>query len=316
VRRLIPRGWRAWAVLLLRLLAVGLVLLVVGRLLGLERGTWPSAAMIALPIWLAAAYPLLLASVLLRQRVLSWVALLLTGAHVLVIAPSTGRDAGPCVGTPLRVVASNVLKFNGQSVEAGRALVALGPDVLVLPEVTAFVASGLQVGGVEAALPYALGDPAPEFETTVIRSRVPFRDPELRPIAGQVEPRATIDVGGVPVRLLGVHPQPPITGQGKGWQRALQDLDGELRAQQGAAVAAGDFNGGRDLRSFRRLLDDGVRDSHELVGRGLASTWPAGHPFLHLDHVLVKGGVSVCDVRQVRIPGSDHLAVVADLAVS
>lgn len=301
---------------LLRLVAVGLGLLVVARLLGVERGTYPSAAMVALPIWLAAAYPLLLASVLMRQRVLSWAALALTAAHLLVVAPSTGISAHGCTGIPLRLVSFNVLKFNAHPVEAGRALLALDADVLVLPEVSPAVALGLQTAGVDATYRFSVADPAPEFETTVLRTRIPMREVELRDITGQREPRATIDVGGIPVRLLGVHPQPPINGQGKGWQRALEDLDRELQSADGATIAAGDFNGGRDLKSFRRLLGGGVRDAHEELGKGLATTWPSGFPFLHLDHVLVKGGVSVCHIDQVRLPGSDHLAVVVDLAVS
>jgi len=312
------RRLRTWSVRLLRALAVGLALLVVGRLCGLERGTWPSAAMVALPIWLAASYPLLLASVALRQRALSWAALALTAAHVLVVAPHTGRDAGACTGTPLRVVTANVLKFNAVPEQAARVLLALRPDVLVMPETTFPLESTLDAAGALTALPHRVADPSREFDTTMLRSRFPITEQELRPVEGFAEPRGTVLVGDVPVRLLGVHPQPPIDGQGAGWQRALQDLDGELQRVDGAAVAAGDFNGSRDLKSFRRLLDDGVRDAHEELGRGLAPTWPATSalpPFLHLDHVLVKGGVSVCDVDEVRVPGSDHLAVVADLAV-
>ena len=40
---------------------------------------------------------------------------------------------------------------------------------------------------------------------------------------------------------------------------------------------------------------------------------------LHLDHVLVRDGqgarIAVTRVREERVPGSDHRAVVADLAV-
>ncbi len=45
----------------------------------------------------------------------------------------------------------------------------------------------------------------------------------------------------------------------------------------------------------------------------------AAAALLHLDHVLVRDGagaqVVVQDVREVRLPGSDHLTVVADLSV-
>ncbi len=84
-------------------------------------------------------------------------------------------------------------------------------------------------------------------------------------------------------------------------------------------VVAGDLNADRDHALFRGLLDTGLRDAHDSVGRGLARTWPSGLPLLHLDHVLVRDGeggqLVVTAVREERVPGSDHRAVVADLAV-
>ena len=82
---------------------------------------------------------------------------------------------------------------------------------------------------------------------------------------------------------------------------------------------AGDLNADRDHAAFRDLLATGLRDAHDERGRGLARTWPERFPLLHLDHVLVRdgagAGIAVLDVREVEVPGSDHLAVVADLAV-
>ena len=84
-------------------------------------------------------------------------------------------------------------------------------------------------------------------------------------------------------------------------------------------VVLGDFNADRDHAAFRRLLSIGLRDAHDERGRGLARTWPTRLPLLQLDHVLVRdgrGGRLVAeDVREVVVPGSDHRAVVADLAV-
>ena len=84
-------------------------------------------------------------------------------------------------------------------------------------------------------------------------------------------------------------------------------------------VVAGDLNADRDHALFRGLLDTGLWDAHDSVGRGLARTWPSALPLLHLDHVLVRDGqggqLVVTAVREERVPGSDHRAVVTDLAV-
>ncbi|MCW2622801.1 MAG: hypothetical protein JWL64_2403 [Frankiales bacterium] len=337
MRRLIlaaqrPQGpWRRAAVLGLRLAALGLLCLLVGRLAGFERGSFWSLAMALLPLLMAVAYPLLVAAVLLRQRGLSLLALVLAASHVLLVAPSTGGDHVPCAGTPLRVVGANVLKTNPVAEQAGRTLRELHPDVLVLPELSEQVRTGLTASGLFDDLPRLVwyADPgldraesAGPFAPTGLATRLPVLAQKTRLIEDQHEPRATVDVGGVPVRVLGVHPLPPLRHQGDAWHRALVKLDGEIEGGTDVQVAAGDFNGGRDFRTFRSLLDDGVRDAHEQVGRGLARTWPHGRPFppvFHLDHVLVRdssvGVISVCRVHEVVVPGSDHLAVVADLAV-
>jgi endonuclease/exonuclease/phosphatase family metal-dependent hydrolase len=66
-------------------------------------------------------------------------------------------------------------------------------------------------------------------------------------------------------------------------------------------------------------LEVGLRDVHDERGRGLARTWPARFPLLHLDHVLVRDGAAAglvpVSVREVEVPGSDHRGVVTDLAV-
>jgi endonuclease/exonuclease/phosphatase family metal-dependent hydrolase len=84
-------------------------------------------------------------------------------------------------------------------------------------------------------------------------------------------------------------------------------------------VVAGDFNADRDHAAFRGLLDAGLTDVHDALGRGLARTFPTGMPVLQLDHVLVRDGaggrLTPLEVREVRVPGSDHLGVLADLAV-
>ena len=68
---------------------------------------------------------------------------------------------------------------------------------------------------------------------------------------------------------------------------------------------------------MRQLLSTGLRDAYEVDGAGRPVTWPNGRPippFVQIDHVLVRG-LDVQSVEDVRIPGSDHDAVVAHLVV-
>jgi endonuclease/exonuclease/phosphatase (EEP) superfamily protein YafD len=305
----------------LSLVAAWLVLVVSGRVLGLQEGSFWSLQMVLLPITLALAYPLLVAAVLARQQVLSVVALVLVATHVLLVAPSTGGGHRDCDGSPLRVVGANVLKTNADPEAAARTLVALDADVVVMPEWTEGIDPGLTAGGMRVAYPFVY-QARTAYETTTIFSRLPVSGGALLTIEKQREPRVTVEVDGVAVRILGVHPQPPLRDQGGSWVRAVEELGAELRAGTTVQIAAGDFNASRDLKGFRDLLTGGVRDAHEELGQGLQTTWPVGRrypPVFHLDHVLVKDGaaaqVGVCRVHQVTVPGSDHLAVVADLVI-
>ena len=83
-------------------------------------------------------------------------------------------------------------------------------------------------------------------------------------------------------------------------------------------ILAGDFNATLDHREFRKLLDRGYLDAADAVGEGLTPTWPTSSRKrralpLTIDHVLVDRRVRVERVTVVRIPGSDHRAVIAVL---
>ncbi|MEL6741018.1 MAG: endonuclease/exonuclease/phosphatase family protein, partial [Planctomycetota bacterium] len=134
---------------------------------------------------------------------------------------------------------------------------------------------------------------------------------------------ATLDIGGMPIRFVGVHPTPPALAKRSGTGRhnsRIRDAELVLVAEDVAAdaeavwIVAGDFNDvawSHTTRLFRRL--SGLRDPR--VGRGMFSTYHAEYPLLRypLDHVFVSRGIRVAGLSRVRMPGSDHFAMLADL---
>lgn len=297
-------------------------MLVLVRLTGTERESVVVLLVGLLPLTLLAAYAVLAVALALRQRRLSAVAVALVAAQLLVVAPAVDAAAVPAgarEAARLRVVTANLYVLNDSFAEAGRALLALEPDVLVVPELSSDGLAGLRAAGLLDRLPHSvvlLGD---RRETVGLLSRLPLSDVTTRTAAARVLPRATIEVAGIRVRLLPAHPFPPVAVLQPLWQASLRDLATEVTDLTLPAVVAGDLNADRDHAAFRALLATGLRDAHDERGRGLAATWPAALPLLHLDHVLVRDGadgrLAVVDVREVRVPGSDHRAVVADLAV-
>ena len=295
--------------------------MVVLRLTGWSSGSWSALVLVGLPVVLLPAWLLLAVALLRRDRALGVVAAGLVVAHLLVVAPGLGSADVPRAadGAPrLRVVTANVLSANPDLERLTASLRALRPDVLVVVELRPRVLEALRRGGVLDDLPHTTTSGRPG--DVELFSRLPLRDVEhTEAVDGQPQPRAVVEVGGVEVRVRGAHPLPPVHGSEDEGRASLEGLRDEVRAERLPLVVAGDLNGDRDFPLFRALLDEGLRDAAEERGRGLSRTWPQRLPLLALDHVLVRDGrggrLVVRAQREAELPGSDHRAVVADLAV-
>jgi endonuclease/exonuclease/phosphatase (EEP) superfamily protein YafD len=102
-------------------------------------------------------------------------------------------------------------------------------------------------------------------------------------------------------------------------QRAQREITGIARRLARPRVVVGDFNASPYNRWFHELLDLGLRDAHESVGRPFATTWPNGQhlvPPLLLDHLFADPPIVPLRVREGRGEGSDHRPIVVDLAVT
>ncbi|MCU1693756.1 MAG: hypothetical protein JWM64_2847 [Frankiales bacterium] len=304
-------------------LGLGALLVLLGlRLLGAERGTLLDLLVGALPLVLLTAYPLLLAALLLRARLLSALGAVVVAGHLAVVAPAVGAEPVPGAARDaprLRVVTANLYVGNPDPEQAGRSLRALHPDVLVVPELTPKGLAGLRGSGLLDDLPHEEVGLAGRAEGVGLFSRLPLSQQAEEAADVRLLPRATVRVGGVDVRVLAGHPLPPVMAWEPLWRSDLRALAKEVRATALPVVVAGDLNSDRDHAPFRDLLDTGLRDAADARGQGLARTWPASRPLLQLDHVLVRDGrggrLVVLHVEQARVTGSDHLAVVADLAM-
>jgi endonuclease/exonuclease/phosphatase (EEP) superfamily protein YafD len=123
--------------------------------------------------------------------------------------------------------------------------------------------------------------------------------------------------GAPPVRLKAVHPAPPVNATAAPyWQDALAALPGS-DGRGDVQILAGDFNATLDHPELRGLLGRGYTDAADAAGKGFVWTWPARRRKralpLTIDHVLVDERVEVEKVVVVRVPGSDHRAVITTL---
>lgn len=259
----------------------------------------------------AAVIPILVAWLLRRwlPALLSLVAFAVLVSLVLPRAIAGGPHPN---GPRLRLLTVNM---HGGHISPER-LVALASrervDVVAVEESTQRVKGTLIAAGLTRLLPFT---DLQRYDTGIY-SRLPFRS--VRAIRGPgraIDVEAQVIVKGaalVVVRI--VHVQKPSFASSRLW---LQTLHGLPPARSGVLrIIAGDFNSTLDHSPLRAVLDRGYADAAERAGRGLDATWPADRSFgIAIDHVLVDRRIGVDRVRIVRVTGTDHRAVIADLAL-
>ena len=269
----------------------------------------------------ALALVLLLLGLLVARRrrplvVLTVVVALLTGLHLSWLAPFFVPDHRPVVGPSFTVLTQNV--YLGQADPDRLSQVAQGADVVVLSETTRLFLRNLQTPAWDARYPYAVGDlSGPPSDTTVF-SRFPLTDAQLLARSVSTQWIMTVEVPGrEPVRLLGVHPCNPYCGGGAfAGDHAVLEAAVQANLSRPLMVA-GDLNAIDDHAPLQRLRTDGLRSATDLVGAGWVPTYPANRafpPLLPIDHVLVDDQLTATSLRAVRMPGSDHLGLLATIA--
>lgn len=319
-RRAARRPTRAGAIAVV--VATPWVLWAAVRTLGLERGH-PLVALVAFTPYAAALSPVpVVVALLLRRRLAAAVAAVAAVVLLAAVAPRAlpgpQRAEAGAGGRPLVVMSANLLVGAADATAIVRLVREHDVDVLSLQELTPDALRRLDAAGVRALLPARAARPDPGWSGVGLLAREPLRAvaPRSGSVATQLEavlsPR-----DGPDLRLVAVHPLPPVSrANTRAWRRALRRLPGP-RAGDTPRVLIGDFNATLDHRELRRLLDRGYADAADATGDGLRPTWPTtgGRLPLTIDHVLFPAPLGVRRVSLHTIPGSDHRAIVAQLVL-
>ncbi|WP_435830628.1 endonuclease/exonuclease/phosphatase family protein [Polymorphospora rubra] len=314
------RASRPLAVLCWLMAAPGLVWAVV-RVLGVEWG--PLVQLLAFTPYVAAwsVLPVVLALALRRWWAVG-VAAVAALALLGVVVPRVVPDGGPAPGGPvLRVLTSNVLAGAADPAAVLALVRAERVDVLALQEFTPDAQAALDTLGIADVLPHRVTNPLVGTQGSALYSRFPLSDTGIRwNDGGFSQAYGTVAVPDGPgVLAESVHPAAPY---------AVSVLDAwrtDLAAQPAATpdgplrVLAGDFNATLDHAPLRALIDTGYVDAAAARGAGLIGTWGPydGDPIppVTIDHVLVDRRIGVRAVAVHPVAGSDHRAVLAELAL-
>ena len=302
--------------LLAWLLVLPLVAWAVIRLSGIERG-FPMVALMAYTPYAGAAGAILALGLLaVRRRVpatLAALAGLALLAGVVDRAVPSSRAAGD--GSRLRIMTANVARGSVDASVLTGLIREHRVDLLSLQELTPELAQRLGGGPASRLLPHSAMRPDAGASGTGLMSKRPLA---LQELPSQLQNRTAVartswpDFGAFEV--VAVHPPPPTPSQLGRWAPDLRALP--RAGEPPPRVLAGDFNATLDHEELRNVLASGYRDAAASVGAGLKGTWPSNRrlPPVAIDHVLVPAAWRVASVRVIDLPGSDHRAVLAELA--
>ncbi len=249
------------------------------------------------------------------------VVLVLLLLHISWVMPAfTGEPPAPAVGTPrLRVMTLNVLAGGATPDDVVGAVREADADVVVLQEVTqGFWSSS---AGLRRSHPYVAGLAPDGRPDTVVLARRPLgREVSVETVGDSLH--VTVRLGARQVDLLAVHPRYPE--RPTAWRHDHAVLAAEVRRTRPALVM-GDFNATYDHAVMRRYRQLGYRSAAELLNTGWSPTWPSngarrlwGIPLprvVQIDHVMVARHLTALTVEHVKVPGTDHQAVVAEVTL-
>lgn len=191
-------------------------------------------------------------------------------------------------------------------------------DVLAVVELTPELVERLDEAGLGDLLPHTVDAAGPGPSGSGLWSATELTEAQVSEGGTFAMPSAVVQVDGHPVRVRAVHPYPPLPGRVGLWADELDALARRAHADPTRQILLGDFNATYDHATFRALLGERFEDATRAAGDGLNLSWPADGwlpPILDLDHVVLDQGMAVGDVESIQIDGTDHRAILAEVAV-
>lgn len=222
------------------------------------------------------------------------------------------------------VAYANLLFYNRTPEDAAARTLASDADVLLFVEITPQLHDALNdvLADADRAddYPHRVGAARGGSEGIELWSRHQIISGGLAKIGNRPAIDVVLDVDGAEVRVIGVHPYPP-TFNAPGWQEQLEAIGDAVDKSSLPTVLVGDFNGSRWHPTYRRLLERGLQDAHEVLGHGWSVSWPMDEgwlppAFVRIDHALFRNGLAPTGVDDFDVPGSDHKGFRVDFAVT
>lgn len=226
-------------------------------------------------------------------------------------------------GPSFTLLSANALGKNPRATDFAGAVAAVDADVVIVVEASDRILLALDAAEIEHHHGPGLVERRGWYSGVGIWSAHPVERLEAGDLSarGHAYLAARVHLPGGPVEVVAVHTFAPARrGTGRLWRQSFATLAEVVGRCSAPVVAAGDYNatlGHHPMREF--LARTGLRDAHTAAGRGRARSFPVSRrlPLLGLiDRVAISPDLGVRSITEVRLPGSDHLAVLSTLVVS
>jgi endonuclease/exonuclease/phosphatase (EEP) superfamily protein YafD len=267
-------------------------------------------------VQIVACQLLLLAAFLLLRKT-RWAVVLLAGIGMNAVAiwpylAPAGSYAAET--TMLRIGVANVERRNTQGDGLIAAMGDAAPEVLAIVEYDAAWAKRL--APLLAGYPHRVELPQDNNFGIALFSRTPILEWTALDLEGSPAIDARIEHGDQLVDVIVVHLMPPISARmAARREHQLTELAEHVATMTAPVIVIGDFNLSPYSPYFKRFLTQSTL--HDALARhGLKYTWPASVPLLGIpiDHCLTSSHWQAVNYRRLPAYGSDHYAIVVDLA--
>jgi len=274
-----------------------------------------TAPLLAILIWtvLARAWPQCLLA-LIELTLVSWQRLSYR------LPPPADRTCQSSSEHGLSVMTLNCRFGRADPEKVVRCVQAYGIEVLALQEVKGKLLESLQAAGLNQLLPYLTqGTASPDDNggyNAIFSAHQPVKaSPSVLDLPAAAVPLIELETSSGPIRVASVHPKSPQRGA-RQWGMGIAAL-ARLTHPPVPTIVMGDCNATLQHPTFRAMLaESGLHDASLHLKAGSHPTFPSASalpPLIEIDHILTDGDLVPQSMHALRIPGSDHRALVARL---
>ena len=240
--------------------------------------------------------------------------------RLLYRLPPADRTGQPSSDHGLSVMTLNCRFGRADPEEVVRCVRTYGVEVLALQEVKGKLLESLLDAGLNQHLPYLTqGTASPDDNggyNAIFSAHQPVKaSPSALDLPAAAVPLVELQTSSGPIRVASVHPKSPQRGA-KQWGMGIAAL-ARLTHPPVPTIVMGDCNATLQHPTFRAMLaKSGLHDASLHLKAGSHLTFPSASALpslIEIDHILMDGDLAPQSMYALRIPGSDHRALVARL---